>query len=67
MLYVATVGQGTPLQPGYARATETLFRDSVALCCAAIEKTMRTRQTRPSTHNKAGAPRLGAHDKGILS
>ena len=67
VFYVTIVGQGTMLQLGYARATETLCRNNVALHCVATEKAMRMRQTRPSAHDKAGAPRLGAHDRGILS
>ena len=31
--YVATVGQGTTSQPGCVCVTNTLYRDSVALCC----------------------------------
>ena len=35
------MGQGTALQPGYARMIETFYCDSVALRCVAIEKDMR--------------------------
>ena len=66
-LYVVTMGQGTMSQPGCARVIETLCRDSVALCCVATKKAMRVRQTRSGTHNKASTPRLGGHDRGILS
>ena len=45
-LYVATVGQGTASQPGYARATLTLCHDSVALCCVATKKALRAQQTK---------------------
>ena len=65
-LYVTTVGQGTVSQPGCARATETLYRDSVALCCIVTKKAMRERPTRTGAHNKASSPRLGEHDRGIL-
>ena len=67
VFHVATMGQGTVLQSGYARTVETLCRDSVALCCIATEKAMHARQTRLGAHDKAGAPRLGVHDKGIPS
>ena len=67
VLYVATVGQGISSQPGYTCAIETLCRDSVALHCVATEKVMRERQTRLGAHHKAGTPRLGVHDRGILS
>ena len=67
VFHVATMGQGTVLQSGYARTIETLCRDSVALCCIATEKAMHARQTRLGAHDKAGAPRLGVHDKGIPS
>ena len=53
---IATVGQGTASQPGYAHTIEMLYRDSVALSCVVIEKAMRTLQTR-----------LSAYDRGILS
>ena len=43
-------------QPGYARTTETLCRDNMALRRVGTEKAMRDRQTR-----------RGAHDIGILS
>ena len=59
--------QGTALQPSYVRAIETLCRDSVALRCITTKKVMLPQQTRPGVHDKAGAPRLGVHDKGILS
>ena len=65
-LYVSILGQGIALQPGYGRATETLYRDSVDLRCVVTEKAMRAQQTRSSAHDKASAPRLGAHDRGIL-
>ena len=39
---VAIVGQGIASQPHYARATEMLCCDSVALRCVATEKAMRT-------------------------
>ena len=42
-------------------------RESVALCCVAIEKAMRARQTKSGAHDKASTLRLGVHDKGILS
>ena len=51
-LYVATVEQGTVSQPGYARATKMLCRDSVVLCCVAIQKTMPARQTRSGAHER---------------
>ena len=43
--------------------TETLYRDSVA----SLQRRPRARHTRPGAHDMAGAPRLGPHDKGILS
>ena len=67
MFYVATVGQGIALQPGYACTIEILCRNSVALRYVVTEKVMRARQTKPGAYDKAGAPRLGADDRGILS
>ena len=67
MFYVATVGQGTASQPGYARTTKALYRDIVAPRCVAIENAMRVQQTKFDAHNKASAPRLGVHDRDILS
>ena len=67
MFYVAIVGQGNGWQPGYARVTETLCRNNVALRFIAIEKAMHERKTKPGVHDNTGALRLGAHDKGILS
>ena len=67
MFYVVTVGQGTASQQSYAHATERLCRDYVALHWVVTEKAMHTRQTRPGAHDKVGAPRLGVHDRGILS
>ena len=65
--------QGIASQPGYAHATETLYHDSVTLCCVVMEKTMCARQTKlgdrqtkSGTHDRAGALRLGMHDRGIL-
>ena len=49
------------------RCNEDAHHDSVALCCVTAEKAMRTRQTKPSVHDKVGIPWLGVHDKGILS
>ena len=59
--HVTTVGQGTALQPNYARVTETLCRNSVALRCIATEKACV--HDRPS---QVRTTRLGAHDRGIL-
>ena len=67
MFYVATVGQGTASQLGYAHATEMLCHGSVVLCCVETKKAMRARQTKPSAHDKAGAPRMGVHNRGIMS
>ena len=58
MFYVATVGQGTASQPGCVRTTDTLCRNSVALCCVATENATRARQTRPDAHDKTGHSRL---------
>ena len=66
VFYVVTVRQGTTSQPGYALATRTLCRDSVALRCVVTKKAMSARQTRPGAHDKAGAPRLCAYDRDIL-
>ena len=41
--YVAIMGQGTSSQLGCVRATDTLWRDSVALCCVATENAIRAR------------------------
>ena len=49
--YVATVGQGIASQPGGVRATNTFCRDSVAICCVAIENVMCARQTKPIAHS----------------
>ena len=49
------------------RTTDTLCHDSVALCYVTTEKAICERQTRPGAHDKAGTPRLGAHDKVIMS
>ena len=46
--------------------TETLYHDSVVLCCVATERAIHSRQTRPGAHDKLGAPRLGAHERGIM-
>ena len=67
--YVATMGQGTASQPGCMHATDMLCRDSVVLCCVTTyqARSARARETKPGLHDKAGALRLGAHDRVILS
>ena len=59
MFYVAIVGQGTASQLGYVRTTDTLYRDSVTLCCVATENATRARQTRSDAHDKARRTKAG--------
>ena len=49
------------------QCSAALHRNNVALHYVTTEKATHARQTRSGGLNKASAPRLGAHDRGIMS
>ena len=66
-LYFKTMGQGTAPQPGCVRDRDSLSRQCGVELRRDRESHARARQTRSGAHAKVGAPRVGVHDRGIMS